>query len=364
LPAVGTPPVSPLSPITNNNDITVEPPVTTTISTPLSRPAPVWTPARAVPAARPPVLPPVSEGLSPLTTVDRDDPNVPLERCQGHCDTDDDCAADLVCFVTGIDSTVMVPGCSGVLDPTTKMQYCFDPDDAPLLPVTPAGKDNPSDLPVAPVERRPNALPPSRASRPTVPVIPALEGSPVDRTPVSPPVTSGNIAPSTVPRLDDDKAPLIVPEETPDDDKAPLIVPEDTPNDDKAPLIVPEQTPNDSDDDDDVDDDSYGESKSGVVKPKDPTADSDESQSKNGGMSKGSKTSKGRTSSKGSKSSKGTKTGRIRSKSSKGRSKGSKKSKGSKNSKGSKGSKNSKGSKHSKNGSKNGKGNNSLDAYK
>lgn len=50
----------------------------------------------------------------------------PLGKCQGDCDTDDECAGDLVCFQR--DGNEHVPGCSGN-DPTAN-DYCYDPNDS------------------------------------------------------------------------------------------------------------------------------------------------------------------------------------------------------------------------------------------
>lgn len=72
-----------------------------------------------------PVLPPLQQ----LQYVGNNGvPNTPfpLAKCQGDCDTDDECAGTMVCFQRNGNETV--PGCSGN-DPTGN-DYCYDPNDS------------------------------------------------------------------------------------------------------------------------------------------------------------------------------------------------------------------------------------------
>jgi hypothetical protein len=47
-------------------------------------------------------------------------PGYPLAECQGDCDSDDECAGDLICCHR--DGTEVVPGCVGVA--AEKKDYC------------------------------------------------------------------------------------------------------------------------------------------------------------------------------------------------------------------------------------------------
>jgi hypothetical protein len=47
----------------------------------------------------------------------------PLQECQGDCDTDDECAGDLICFQR--DENEVVPGCVGVAE--EERDYCVQP---------------------------------------------------------------------------------------------------------------------------------------------------------------------------------------------------------------------------------------------
>lgn len=69
-------------------------------------------------------------------------------RCEGDCDSDDDCFGDLVCFQrTALEP---VPGCEGTL--YSSLDYCIDAKDVLLTSVT---------LP-APTTRRPSRAPSRR----------------------------------------------------------------------------------------------------------------------------------------------------------------------------------------------------------
>jgi hypothetical protein len=69
----------------------------------------------------------------------------PLQKCQGDCDTDDDCATNLKCFVRKPgDDITKIPGCT--TSTVTKLtndgtDYCYDPNDAaeaaPMKPPSP-----------------------------------------------------------------------------------------------------------------------------------------------------------------------------------------------------------------------------------
>ena len=49
----------------------------------------------------------------------------PLQKCQGDCDTDDDCEGNLVCFQREAGGGA-VPGCSGGEDATSKTDFCVE----------------------------------------------------------------------------------------------------------------------------------------------------------------------------------------------------------------------------------------------
>jgi hypothetical protein len=57
---------------------------------------------------------------------------IPLGRCRGDCDTDDECELDLVCFQRLV-GNIAVPGCDGGLEDSTPSDYCIaDPTRAVL----------------------------------------------------------------------------------------------------------------------------------------------------------------------------------------------------------------------------------------
>ena len=57
----------------------------------------------------------------------------PLGKCQGDCDTDNDCADNLICYQRSSGDTVP-PGCSGTTTEST--DYCYDPNDGAPPPST------------------------------------------------------------------------------------------------------------------------------------------------------------------------------------------------------------------------------------
>ena len=64
-----------------------------------------------------------------------------LQRCEAGCDSDADCAGDLVCFErdnnNGIGPLDAVPGCCGC--GSRKRDYCIDPDDTVIETTCPVG---------------------------------------------------------------------------------------------------------------------------------------------------------------------------------------------------------------------------------
>jgi hypothetical protein len=57
----------------------------------------------------------------------------PFGRCQGHCLTDDDCKSDLSCFQRGRKEAV--PGCDGGQEDSTPSNYCTNNLMSPTIPV-------------------------------------------------------------------------------------------------------------------------------------------------------------------------------------------------------------------------------------
>lgn len=82
----------------------------------------------------------------------------PLQKCQGDCDTDKDCATNLKCFIRKPgDDILKIPGCT--TSTVTKLtndgtDYCYDPNDAAVAPMKPPS-------PVAAPRSAPNAAPTS-----------------------------------------------------------------------------------------------------------------------------------------------------------------------------------------------------------
>ena len=71
----------------------------------------------------------------------------PLDRCEGDCDNDSHCEADLICFQR--DGNELVPGCSGGQGDSSRTDYCIDPSDLP------PGEEQPAPSPVAPPQPTP-----------------------------------------------------------------------------------------------------------------------------------------------------------------------------------------------------------------
>nr|CAA67702.1 alpha 2 frustulin [Cylindrotheca fusiformis] len=75
-------------------------------------------------------------------------PGVPLERCEGDCDSDSECASsDLFCFPRNDD--VVVPGCRGGQSDDSKFDYCIRRVDAPpgVAPTVPTADPSPDPTP-------------------------------------------------------------------------------------------------------------------------------------------------------------------------------------------------------------------------
>eukprot|EP00980_Cylindrotheca_fusiformis_P022502 scaffold9366_cov167-Cylindrotheca_fusiformis.AAC.1 len=98
-------------------------------------------------------------------------PSVPLERCEGDCDTDSDCASsDLFCFAR-TEADVFVPGCRGGESDDSLFDYCIRrvdvaPGVAPTTPPvsSPTGP-NPTPRPTTPPVSSPTR--PNPTPRPT-----------------------------------------------------------------------------------------------------------------------------------------------------------------------------------------------------
>jgi hypothetical protein len=52
----------------------------------------------------------------------------PLQKCQGDCDNDDECAGSLKCLQRRSDEPV--PGCTGLTDNMNGRDFCYDPSDS------------------------------------------------------------------------------------------------------------------------------------------------------------------------------------------------------------------------------------------
>eukprot|EP00980_Cylindrotheca_fusiformis_P028688 scaffold22637_cov133-Cylindrotheca_fusiformis.AAC.1 len=80
-------------------------------------------------------------------------PSTPLERCEGDCDSDSDCASsDLFCFARS-EANTPVPGCFGGQSDASLFDYCIRrvdvaPGVAPTVP-TPDPSPNPTPAPVS-----------------------------------------------------------------------------------------------------------------------------------------------------------------------------------------------------------------------
>jgi hypothetical protein len=114
------------------------------------------------------------QGSFPLIRVANDGIPVsayPLQKCQGDCDRDSDCASGLKCFYRKMGDTLHIPGCTGspLRDST---DYCYDPTatfaSAPTSPhgPLPVGPTPMAKFPVRPPVKPPVQLP-STAFQPT-----------------------------------------------------------------------------------------------------------------------------------------------------------------------------------------------------
>eukprot|EP00980_Cylindrotheca_fusiformis_P002673 scaffold624_cov150-Cylindrotheca_fusiformis.AAC.6 len=100
-------------------------------------------------------------------------PSAPLERCEGDCDSDSDCASsDLFCF-TRSDPGIFVPGCSGGESDTSKFDYCIRRVDVPpgVAPGTPDPTPDPSPDPTP----DPSPAPVSSPTGPSLDEIPIVK---------------------------------------------------------------------------------------------------------------------------------------------------------------------------------------------
>jgi hypothetical protein len=126
----------------------------------------------------------------------------PLQRCQGDCDIDKDCADNLICFQR-IRSYQGVPGCGAGRKDVSETDYCINPDDWPgyetwkkaqqqqkpaattannapqQASASPAGVNKPQPTPItAPSTRRPTLAPtlapiPNPTPKPTPAPVPS-----------------------------------------------------------------------------------------------------------------------------------------------------------------------------------------------
>ena len=112
-----------------------------------------------------PIRPAVDFGANPPADV------FPLQRCQGDCDTNDDCADGLVCFQR--QSNQAIPGCSGGETDSTLSDYC-------VLDVRGEGYTDPDTLPPTPEPTlKPTAAPTNEPTN--KPTLPPVEFAPVPR---------------------------------------------------------------------------------------------------------------------------------------------------------------------------------------
>jgi hypothetical protein len=115
---------------------------------------------------------------------------LPLQLCQGDCDSDTDCAAGLYCFQR--DSNQTVPGCIGAERDIEKTDYCtFDPYGPGYTPTAP----RPTNPPVLVPLTSPPALPP------TLPPVLATLTSPPAFQPTSPPMLPTTMTPVASPTM-------------------------------------------------------------------------------------------------------------------------------------------------------------------
>lgn len=143
------------------------PPPTKLPTTP--QPTPPPTPPLTPPPTLLPATPPPTQPTGPLplewSTV------FPLKRCEGDCDVDSDCEADLVCFQR--DGGEAVPRCIGIDE--SRIDYCIAPWELPPPP-TPL----PTPGPTVPPTPFPTTAPPTLAP------VAAPTGAPTPSPPPSP----------------------------------------------------------------------------------------------------------------------------------------------------------------------------------
>lgn len=100
----------------------------------------------------------------------------PLGECQGDCDTDEDCADGLLCFLRGDETPT--PGCTEDTDNTRNADFCYNPNPtAPPTPFpTPLPTPFPTPVPTLPLPTPPPSPPPT--SSPTTFLHGLLAGTP------------------------------------------------------------------------------------------------------------------------------------------------------------------------------------------
>jgi hypothetical protein len=141
---------------------------------------PGYTPPTDVPTTHPTFTSrPTIDALPPIPVVNFGGTppleNFPLQRCQGDCDTDNDCAEGLICYQRG--SQEAVPGCTGGENDDQLTDYCvLDPfgkgytdthTEAPA--VSPSIPLPPTAVPTSRTEEEGPTLSPSIFSRPVGP---------------------------------------------------------------------------------------------------------------------------------------------------------------------------------------------------
>lgn len=104
---------------------------------------PLYPTLQSMPIPSPPTSSPALV-LSQLQYLGRNVCNIsaPCQRCNGDCDSDDDCSGELICFQRSTGDSSQVPGCEvGGLGDITGGDYCFDPthfDGSPVVSATTA----------------------------------------------------------------------------------------------------------------------------------------------------------------------------------------------------------------------------------
>eukprot|EP00980_Cylindrotheca_fusiformis_P015006 scaffold4127_cov126-Cylindrotheca_fusiformis.AAC.2 len=122
-------------------------------------------------------------------------PGVPLERCEGDCDSDSDCASsDLFCFAVTQEKTV-VPGCRGGQSDTSLFDYCIRRVDAPpgVAPTAPTSDPTPPSFAAPTPDPTPGPTPdptPSSFAAPTPDPTPGPTPDPTSPPAAAPTPTS------------------------------------------------------------------------------------------------------------------------------------------------------------------------------